>query len=470
MREPSPWAPRLAATGRSTSERLAAALAEDLVDGRVPAGARLPAHRALARELGIAVGTVTKAYAALERRGLVRGTHGQGTFAAYRASTPEDRIDLSTNMPPPLLGDAAIGAALDAVRRRVDAGGLADYGPPGGHARHRRIVADWIAGTGLELPAEELLLCNGAQHAIAAAFLAASAGTSPAAVFTEAVAFPGALAYARLAGHALHGIPMDEEGLVPAALDRALAEHARTRAAGAPRPIVSVTPTLQNPTAATMGGRRRRELVRVARRNDALIVEDDVYSLDGERAAPALRSLAPERTFYLTSASKAVSPALRIGALLPPAALRERSIAAVRALGQPVSPIQAELLGELARAGVAEEVRDAVRREGRRRNALARDVLGERMLHRDDRAYHGFVPLPRRDAEATVLAAAAAGVRLSEPAAHTTDPGGAQSGIRLCLGAVPADELARALAVVVDALDGLGEPAGLGERPAAAVR
>lgn len=68
-----------------------------------------------------------------------------------------------------------------------------------------------------------------------------------------------------------------------------------------------------------------------------------------------------------------------------------------------------------------------------------------------------------------MLAAATEGARLSEPAAHTTDPGGAQSGIRLCPGAVPVGGLARAFAVVVDALDGLSEPAGLRERSAPAV-
>src|SRR6185312_15843644 len=93
VREASPWSPRLAdpASGSPASKRLIAALAEDIVDGTVPPSARLPAHRALAAALGVSVGSVTKAYATLERRGLVRGSHGRGMFVAYRARGGADR-------------------------------------------------------------------------------------------------------------------------------------------------------------------------------------------------------------------------------------------------------------------------------------------------------------------------------------------------------------------------------------------
>src|SRR6185437_11995977 len=187
---------------------------------------------------------------------------------------------------------------------------------------------------GLSLDPQEIVLCNGAQQAIAAAMLAASRGGAPAPVLTEEFTFPGALRYAELAGHPVHAVSTDSQGILPAALDRALT---RVQAG---RPVLYVTPVLHNPTTATMGGRRRREIIAVARKHDVLIIEDDVYSLGQERVAPA-------RVYYLTSAAKALSPAVRVGALRPPAAERDRAITAIRALAQPVSPIQCELLAEL---------------------------------------------------------------------------------------------------------------------------
>jgi DNA-binding transcriptional MocR family regulator len=481
MRAESPWTPRLADDGGPASERLITALASDIVDGNLPAGARLPAHRPLAAALGISTATVTKAYAALARRGLVRGSAGRGMFVAYRARPGGDTIDLALNAPPPLLGDSALAAAMSAVTGRVDARGLADYGAPGGHLEHRQAVAAWIATTGFDLPADDLLLTNGAQHAITAALLAASAdgrlggGSRPVTVFTEEVTFPGALRYAELAGHPVRAVAMDGQGMRPAALDRALADFAGQAGTGAPgagasssrgdaghagpgRALVYVTPTLQNPTTATMGRQRRREIVRVARRHDALIIEDDVYALSQERTAPPLAALAPERVYYVTSASKALSPAIRVGALAPPAALRRRAAAAVRALAQPVSPVQCELLRELTRTGIAAEVRAAIRHEGSRRTALARSVLGPALsgpslLTADGGCYHGFLPLPRPAADAVVLAAASSGVWLTSPASIMADPDGPRSGIRICLGGPSWNDLSRGLSVLRSVLD-----------------
>ena len=82
MRLQSPWEPRLSGGTASACDRLVAALSEDIIAGRLEVGARLPAHRDLAWRLSIGLGTVTKAYGILERRGLVRSVNGRGTFVA----------------------------------------------------------------------------------------------------------------------------------------------------------------------------------------------------------------------------------------------------------------------------------------------------------------------------------------------------------------------------------------------------
>jgi DNA-binding transcriptional MocR family regulator len=219
-----------------------------------------------------------------------------------------------------------------------------------------------------------------------------------------------------------------------------------------------VTPVLHNPTTATMSGRRRREIVAVARRYDALIIEDDVYSLGQQRSAPALVELPPDRTYYVTSAAKALSPAVRVGALQPPAAHHDRAVTATRALGRPVSPIQCELLGELTRAGVADQVRAAIRHEGTRRSSLALAVLGPALRTADQGGYHAFLPLSRPLADAVVLAAASEGVDLTDPASLMAAPDSPDSGIRLCLGAPSLTDLTIGLTTVRDILKRCATP------------
>src|SRR6185503_17679557 len=103
------WKPDLTEGTKARYAVIANALAADIASGRLPAGERLPTHRELADALGIAIGTVTRAYAEAERRGLVRGEVGRGTFvgpvplaaATFAPATgrPTGVIDLSLNFP-----------------------------------------------------------------------------------------------------------------------------------------------------------------------------------------------------------------------------------------------------------------------------------------------------------------------------------------------------------------------------------
>jgi DNA-binding transcriptional MocR family regulator len=453
MRVSSGWTPRLADAAAPASERLVSALAEDILDGVVAEGERLPAHRALAEQLGVALGTVSKAYAELALRGLVRGTHGRGMFVSYRAEQASGSVDLAMNMPPRLLSDRVIADALAASAVRVDAEVLSACGPPGGRLEYRRTAAAWLAASGLEIPAEELVLAHGAQQGIAAVLMAVSAPGRPAPIYTEEITFHGALAYARLAGHPVHGVPIDRQGLRPDLLDRMLTDDAHDRGvradrAGGIRPVIYVTPTLQNPTGATMCASRRRELVRVARRHDALIIEDDVYALSEERTTPALVSLAPERTFHVSSASKALSPAIRIGMIKPPCSFRPAVAEAVRSLGLPVSPLICVLLDELVRAGIASTVRASIRDEGARRTALAREQFGSALFLAPKTGYHVFLPMPPERARRLTMAAQDAGVLLTDPDSMLADPSQRAGGVRLSLGGPTIAELARGLSIV----------------------
>ncbi|WP_425248670.1 GntR family transcriptional regulator [Auritidibacter ignavus] len=107
-------------------ERLAAAIESDIRNGLLPPGTRLPAHRQLAQQLQIAVGTVTRAYLHLEQQGLVQGQHGRGTFVATsdqpgapalsgRSSASGgavELLDLSLNVPPPLIAAEKLATTL----------------------------------------------------------------------------------------------------------------------------------------------------------------------------------------------------------------------------------------------------------------------------------------------------------------------------------------------------------------------
>lgn len=437
MRLRSPWTPHLSDQFTSPAERLVDALADDILQGKLETGSRLHAHRDLADKLGIGVGTVTKAYAILERRGLIRTAKGSGTFVALAQSRKGPLIDLARNVPPAALTDRLLARTLTAVARRVDSGFFNDYPPPGGHREHRRMLARWFASVGMKADPELLLLTGGAHHAISLA-LSVSCGNGGT-LFTETHTYPGAIALAKLHGLQLVGVAMDAEGILPDALDHALRTTQRTRAA------VYVTPTMHNPTTATMSLARREAVAAVCRTHDIAIIEDDVYNLGIDSEQLPLAMLAPERTFYANSMSKSLNPTLRIGGLVVPPSHLNEAENTLKGAGIIVSPLSCAVMEQWLIDGTADAINHAIRSESLRRMTLAKTVLGDLMCDPGYPGYHLWMPMARHDAERLHQAAAAFGILLTPPAATAVAPNAQQSGIRLCIGASSLADISTAL-------------------------
>ena len=146
------WLPGLDARPGPRYRALVDALAEDVAEGRLPAGTRLPPQRDLAYRLGVTIGTVSRAYALAAERGLVTGEVGRGTFVR-RPAAPTGRtnpvgdgagdlIKLTVNAPP----DASYGAVI--AERLAELAGqpaatadLWAYTPKQGFPEHRAAAA-----------------------------------------------------------------------------------------------------------------------------------------------------------------------------------------------------------------------------------------------------------------------------------------------------------------------------------------
>lgn len=307
------WLARMPAGSQPLYVRVVEALEAAIRDGELQAGDQLPPQRTVADILGVDLTTVTRAYAAARTRGLTEGTVGRGTFV--RARTADDEaglVDLSMNLPPPpqglslgtLLKDTA-GAILD----RTDASTLMAYHPGGGGLGQKAAAALWLGPCLGDAAPERMLLSPGAQTALAA-ILAAITDQRGEVLVVEPLVYPGVLAAARQLGLRLVVCPADRRGMEPEALARLCAAERPT--------AVYLTPATQNPTAVTMDLARRREIVEATAASGAWLIEDDPYSRLFDAPTPAVATLAPDRTFYLATLSKCLSPGLRTAFLLPP--------------------------------------------------------------------------------------------------------------------------------------------------------
>lgn len=367
------WLARLRRGGQPLYLAVVQAMEAAIRAGELQAGDQLPPQRAVAELLGVDLTTVTRAYAAARARGLIEGAVGRGTFVRRGATDDEaGLIDLSMNLPPPPDG-VSLGTLLkDTVRailERTDPSALMAYHPAGGGLGQKTAGAAWLAPCLGDIAAERLLISPGAQTGLAAVLSALRmAGGRTLAV--EPLVYPGLIAAARQFGFKLAVCAADARGMDPEALARLCADEGPT--------AVYLIPATNNPTAVTIDLARRREIVEVARRADVWIIEDDPYSRLFDTPVPALATLAPERTFYIATLSKCLSPGLRIAFLAPPEGpMAERTAEGLRAIAQMPSPLTAAVATSWIREGGADKILAGVRREARARRAVAAEVLPE---------------------------------------------------------------------------------------------
>ncbi len=436
----SPWIPHLASKGATVAEQLALALADDIVEGRLVAGDRLPAHRDLAKTLQIGLGSVTKAYALLERRGLTRSVQGRGTFVAIQQAHGHRHIDLSSNAPPAALGARLLARTLVAIARRIDADHINLYAPAGGHDEHRRVLAHWLSLLGLNVEPAHLFLTSGARQALALAFdlVCDRQGL----VLTERITYPGAIALMRRKGYRAQGVEIDAEGMVPEALAQALARRKRH-----PQPVVYVTPTLHNPTTASMGIGRRQAIADICREAGAWIIEDGVYAASSP-GLPPIAALAPDICLHVNGLSKSLGPGLQIGMLALPASHCPAAQALLAEMPMAPSALSCAVVDDWLASGAVASIQQDLRHEAQRRTQLAVSLLGSSGLVAHPDAYNVWLPMPRDAAQALVAAAAARGVQLTPPDSMVLRPSDSASGLRICLGAASWDDLNAALALL----------------------
>jgi DNA-binding transcriptional MocR family regulator len=379
-------------------KRLADAVEKAIAEGVIEPGSKLPPHRLLADSLGVTIGTISRAYGELERVGLVVARVGDGTYVRQRgmerardggfrnvSEAPQVFFDMSRNQPIPgqealLLSQSLQTLALDPQALRHLSGYTADAGLP----RHRAAGAHWLRHQAFEPNAEQIVCVNGGQHGLLCALMALlKAGDT---VVTEHLTYPGLISVARMLGIKLIGVAMDDEGLMPDALEDVCRSH-RVSA-------LYCTPTIQNPTAAVMSVPRREVIAEVCRQHNLLIFEDEAHAVLAQQRPLPLSHFAPERSVLIGSLSKAVSAGLRVGYLHAPLPLIGRLSAAVRGTCWMASPLTLEVATQWIENGVAEQLSGQQIVEISRRKSLVAGLLDGLVYKTHSRSPHFWIEVP----------------------------------------------------------------------------
>ncbi|CAM4278694.1 GntR family transcriptional regulator [Bordetella tumbae] len=422
-------------------------LAAEIQSGKLPPGAALPTHRQLAAQYGVAVASASKVYAHLGALGWVVGETGRGTFVRDRPGQREwdsadearlsaDTLDLSFNHPTWPGQAELLRNTLRELAASGDLAALMHQQPPGGRRHERQVVADFLlAERGVHVDAEQVFLVNGSQQGLDMTVRALLRPHDTVAV--DALTYPGFKMVAGVQGLTMKPVPYSDDGPDLGALD-ALCGRERVRA-------IYAMPAMHNPLGWVLTARQRQRMVSIARCHDCLLIEDASYAFLAGRTAPALITLAPERTIYVSSLSKSVASGLRFGFAVVPKTHAGRIKSVIRASYWSLPSVMTAMATRWVAAGVVAEREKAQRADARRRQKIAQDVLAGMEFMAHPNSLFLWLPLPqdlRMDRIATALAEH--GIAVSKAEAYATTRH-APHALRLGLSSVPADLLATAL-------------------------
>jgi DNA-binding transcriptional MocR family regulator len=300
-------------------------------------GDRLPSVRNLVKRYQVSPVTVSRALTELTRRGLIVTRPGNGTFVTRASETP--RVNASERdlaWQSVALGARAFVPEEMQVPLLAPRAGLLPLGtgyPDSSLLPHRELeramlraakrpelwarvpvegleaLRTWFAQElGSDARAEDVLIVPGGQAAVSTTLRAIIAPGE--AVLFESPTYFGALAVAQSAGLRAIPVPTDANGIRPDLLEAAF----KTSNAKA----LYLQPLYTNPTGVVLEESRRAQVLEIAARANAFVIEDDYardFTLDGQ-APPPLWTLAPERVIYLRSLTKSSAPGLRIAGIV----------------------------------------------------------------------------------------------------------------------------------------------------------
>jgi DNA-binding transcriptional MocR family regulator len=454
------WAPDISDRAGPVYRAIADAIADALEDGQLRSGDGLPTHRALARALGVTVGTVSRGYAEAERRGLVVGGVGRGTFVrgvvadalgGLEEGLDEASVDMGLNFPYVTAEEGQILAeTLRSLASRPDSTHLLAYQRYSGSFRQREAGAQLLRRLRLEADGDGVLVTAGAQHGLNVIFATL---THPGdLVLTESLTYPGMKSLAQMLGLRLRGLAMDEHGLVPEAFEQACrSEEVKA---------LYLIPTLQNPTCSIMPEERRRRIAEIAERSDVLVVEDDVHALLVEKPLTPIAAYAPDHSCYVASTGKSLAPSLRVGYLRPPERLVERLDAGVRATTWMASPLTAEIASLWITDGTIDRILAGKRALARERQRIFREVLAPFAHVGHPEAIHGWLRLPEpwRSAD-FVEQARQRSVLVTGAESFAVGREAIPHAVRLGIAAPPSQQaLRRGLGILREILEGRADP------------
>ncbi|EHU9655825.1 PLP-dependent aminotransferase family protein [Enterococcus faecalis] len=352
------WRPVKERLTRPYYQSLVQQLEADILSGALQKNVKLPSQRELADYLDLNFTTIGQAYKHAMEKGLLYTNIGSGTFVSPNAFRS---ITISTNQVADHLIDLGLVSSFDMCNQRIlpfiesvsknaALNSLLNYRDPLGTHFQRATAAEWLQTQGVRTNAEEVAIVSGVQNGLAVTLAAAFSPGQRIAV--DRYTYSNFIELAQLYHLEIVPIGYDSEGMDP---EHLLQECKKKKIHG-----IFLMPACNNPIGFQMSSARRMTLAEIIQQEHLWVIEDDIHSFlttyAQQAVLPTFQELLPQQTIYLAGMTKFVCTGLRIAYLVFPPLLCQEIERAIFNINVKTSGFDAEIVTQVLRSPVAEEL------------------------------------------------------------------------------------------------------------------
>lgn len=383
------WKPSLKNTAMPYYQALAKQLEDDIRNGILLPGTKLPPQRELADYLDINLSTITRAFKICTQKGLIVSSTGNGTYISSDVvydsnmlilNPLEEKVIEMGAILPSRFPNKHITEAVESVLKEPNAEILMQYNSNLYNTRQRLMAAKWFTKTGLTIDYHSILFASGGQNALMAILSGLfHAGDK---IACDAFTYPGLKSVAKLLGIIL--IPLKKHS--QEALSNAYKYH---NIKG-----IYIIADYHNPTTHVLDISTRQLIASFARENNIIILEDAINALLAVNIYPPIYTFAPEHTIYFISLSKTLAPGLRLAYVLAPNQCQNDISMALYTMNISVSPLLGQATATLIQSGSADTILSERQSFIIERNQIVNEYLSAYRIEGDDTCPFRWLILP----------------------------------------------------------------------------
>lgn len=390
---PMSWKPDLSNVSVPLYIAIADQLQQDILEGKLAPGTKLPPQRELADFLDVNLSTISRAFKLCGQKGLIYASIGSGTFVSSDAATNKMLLPTSSSshmiemgsVLPSNIGNEEVSQYMKKMLNNPNFSKLFQYGRPEGSAWQTEAAKSLFEKVGYQTD-QPIILAAGGQNGIVGSLLALFQPGDR--IGTDPITYAGIKTAANMLGIQLVAIQqkdgeMTKEGLLYACKN----EHIKG---------LYVIPDFHNPTTHSMSVETRKMIGEVAKQTGLIVIEDAIYSLLKEDLVAPIASYAPEQVIYIASMSKAISPGLRLAFIVTPVAHKKKIIETLYNMNISVSPLMVELASRLIQEGITQTILEKQRLYTKEQNALVDHYLSDYLVRGDAECIFRWLILPEK--------------------------------------------------------------------------